>query len=212
MQTFQSAFLGKFILVVLLLTSSAVFAQNTPESIRALADRVIYLDESNVDSFLIYSKIIEEKSRKINYERGICDSYRLMGIYYECRAEYSKAIEWHLKNLALSEKINDNESRLSALSDLSGQFHFLKQYDKAKFYVKEAIRLSEITPTKPRRISVFYLNLGIYHRESNQADSALINYKKSLEIKKKIRDSTGIANVNINISTLFIDRQKYGEA
>ena len=212
MQTFQSAFLGKIVLVVLLLTSSAVFAQNTPESIRALADRVIYLDESNVDSFLIYSKIIEEKSRKINYERGICDSYRLMGIYYECRAEYSKAIEWHLKNLALSEKINDNESRLSALSDLSGQFHFLKQYDKAKFYVKEAIRLSEITPTKPRSVSVFYLNLGIYHRESNQADSALINYKKSLEIKKKIRDSTGIANVNINISTLFIDRQKYAEA
>jgi len=212
MQTFQNAFLGKFILVALLLTGNASFAQNTPESIRALADRVIYLDESNVDSFLIYSKIIEEKSRKINYQRGICDSYRLMGIYYECRAEYSKAIEWHLKNLALSEKINDNESRLSALSDLSGQFHFLKQYDKAKFYVKEAIRLSEITPTKPRSVSVFYLNLGIYHRESNQADSALINYKKSLEIKKKIRDSTGIANVNINISTLFIDRQKYAEA
>lgn len=187
-------------------------AQETPEAIRQLADRVIYLDESNVDSFLVYAKIIERQARKINYQRGICDSYRLMGIYHECRAEYGKAIEWHLKNLQLSEKLNDNESKLSALSDLSGQFHFLKQYDKAKFYVKEAIRLSEIIPTKPRRISVFYLNLGIYHRESNQPDSALINYKKSLEIKKAINDSTGIANVNINISTLLIDQQKYAEA
>lgn len=212
MQTFQSAFLGKIILVMLLLTSSAAFAQNTPESIRALADRVIYLDESNMDSFLVYSKIIEEKSRKINYQRGICDSYRLMGIYYECRAEYGKAIEWHLKNLQLSEELNDNESKLSALSDLSGQFHFLKQYDKAKFYVKKAIALSEQIPTKPKRVSSFYLNLGIFYRETHQPDSALINYKKSLEIKKKIKDSTGIANVNINISTLLIDQKKYEQA
>lgn len=197
---------------MLLLTSSAAFAQNTPESIRALADRVIYLDESNMDSFLVYSKIIEEKSRKINYQRGICDSYRLMGIYYECRAEYGKAIEWHLKNLQLSEELNDNESKLSALSDLSGQFHFLKQYDKAKFYVKKAIALSEQIPTKPKRVSSFYLNLGIFYRETHQPDSALINYKKSLEIKKKIKDSTGIANVNINISTLLIDQKKYEQA
>lgn len=192
--------------------TTCLCAQTTPETIRALADRIMYLDESNVDSFLVYSKIIREQSQKINYQRGICDSYRLMGIYYECRAEYDKAIEWHLKNLSLSEKINDTESQLSALSDLSGQYHFLRQYNKAKFYVKEAIRLSETTTTKPRRISVFYLNLGIYYRETKQPDSALINYKKSLEIKKKIKDSTGIANVNLNISTLLIDQGKYLEA
>jgi signal transduction histidine kinase len=187
-------------------------AQETPAAIRQLADRVIYLDESNVDSFLVYAKIIERQARKINYQRGICDSYRLMGIYYECRAEYDKAIEWHLKNLALSEKINDQESRLSALSDISGQFHFLKQYEKAKYYVKKAIQLSQKAPTKPKKVSSFYLNLGIYYRETNQPDSALINYLKSLEIKKKINDSTGIANVNINVSTLLIDQKKYAEA
>lgn len=200
------------VLLLLVVYTPSLCAQTTPETIRALADRVIYLDESNVDSFLVYSKLINEQSQKINYQRGICDSYRLMGIYYECRAEYAKAIEWHLKNLSLSEKINDTESQLSALSDLSGQYHFLRQYDKAKHYVKEAIKLSEVSPTKPRRISVFYLNLGIYYRETQQPDSALVNYKKSLEIKRKIKDSTGVANVNINISTLLIDQARYSEA
>lgn len=214
MQTHLGRIWGKVLVVLLLLCTyyTPLYAQDTPESIRTLADRVIYLDEFNVDLFLIYSKIIEEKSRKINYQRGICDSYRLMGIYYECRAEYGKAIEWHLKNLQLSEELNDNESKLSALSDLSGQFHFLKQYDKAKFYVKKAIALSEQIPTKPKRVSSFYLNLGIFYRETHQPDSALISYKKSLDIKRKIQNSTGIANVNINISTLLIDKKKYEQA
>ncbi|MEZ4903556.1 MAG: hypothetical protein R2822_18220 [Spirosomataceae bacterium] len=131
--------IGIFRLIPLLMVCyTHLRAQNTPETIQALADRVIYLDESYVDSFLVYAKIIERKSRQINYQRGVCDSYRLMGIYHECRAEYAKAIAWHLKNLALSDAIKDNESKLSALSDLSSQFHFLKQYEKAKFYVKRS--------------------------------------------------------------------------
>jgi hypothetical protein len=106
----------------------SAIAQDTPESIRAVADSVIYLDESHVESFLKYARIIEQKSKKINYQRGICDSYRLMGIYHECRAEYAKATEWHLKNLFLSEKIKDFDSQLSSLSDLANQYYFLKQY------------------------------------------------------------------------------------
>ncbi len=214
MQAHLYRILGKVLVVFSLVSGYYVHlhAQNTPEAIRALAERVIYLDESNVDSFLIYSKIIEEKSRAIHYQRGICDSYRLMGIYYDCRAEYGKAIEWHLKNLSLSEKIQDSESQLSALSDLAAQYHYLKQYEKAKFYVKQAIQLSEQTPTKPKRVSSFYLNLGIFYRETHQPDSALMSYKKSLEIKKRIHDSTGIANVNLNISTLLINQRKYAQA
>lgn len=214
MQAHLGRIFGKILVVLLFISRycASIYAQDTPEAIRALADRVIYLDESYVDSFVVYAKLIERQSKKINYKRGLCDTYRLMGIYYECRAEYDKAIEWHLKNLQLSEELNDNESKLSALSDLSAQFHYLQQYDKAKYYVKKAITLSEQIPTKPKRVSSFYLNLGIFYRETQQPDSAFISYKKSLAIKRKIQDSTGIANVNINISTLLIDQKKYDEA
>lgn len=213
MSTSQNSLRRRFFLYLpFFFIAFTLWGQNTPQEIRTLADRVIYLDEANVDSFLIYSAIIEEKSRKIGYLRGLCDSYRLMGIYHECRAEYGKAIEWHLKNLQLSEKLNDSESKLSALSDLSGQFHFLKQYDNAKKYVKKAIQLGEEIQTKPKRVSTFYLNLGIYHHQTNQPDSALLSYRKSLEIKRKIQDSVGIANVNLNISTVLIDQQKYARA
>lgn len=214
MQAHLGRIFGKILVVLLFISRycASIYAQDTPEAIRALADRVIYLDESYVDSFVVYAKLIERQSKKINYKRGLCDTYRLMGIYYECRAEYDKAIEWHLKNLQLSEELNDNESKLSALSDLSAQFHYLQQYDKAKYYVKKAITLSEQIPTKPKRVSSFYLNLGIFYRETQQPDSAFISYKKSLAIKRKIQDSTGIANININISTLLIDQKKYDEA
>lgn len=187
-------------------------AQDTPESIRAVADSVIYLDESHVESFLKYARIIEQKSRKINYQRGICDSYRLMGIYHECRAEYAKATEWHLKNLFLSEQIKDFDSQLSSLSDLANQYYFLKQYKNAKFYTKKAIELGNLVGSKPKKMSSFFLNLGIFYDESQQPDSALFFYKKSLAIKRSIRDSAGIVNVNSSIAKLLINEQNFEQA
>lgn len=37
---------------------------HTPESLKTLADRVLYLDETNVDSFLHYSVYIKQEALK----------------------------------------------------------------------------------------------------------------------------------------------------
>ena len=200
-------------LLVCLLFSSTLMAQlHTPESLKTLADRVLYLDETNVDSFLHYSVYIKQEALKINYKRGVCDSYRLMGIYYDCKAEYNKAIDWHLKNLVCSEQNNDAEAQVSALSDIAAQYSHLKQYEKAKKFIKKAIALGESAQVKPKRLSAFYQNLGIFYRQTQQHDSALYYYQKSLAIKRKIEDSAGISILNINIATLLIKQQRYDQA
>lgn len=201
-----------FAFLLLLLCAATSQAQSTRAELRALADRVIYLDESNTDSFLIYSQIIENQSNEINYQRGLCDSYRLRGIYHECRAEYDQAIEWHLKNLQLSEQLGERESELAALSDLATQHHYLRQYEQAKAYLHRAIKMGLQTGAKPRRMSTFYTNLGIFHRETGQPDSALHFYTQSLAIKRELKDSSGISNVMVNIATLLIDQKKYDAA
>ena len=199
--------------LVCLLFSGNLFAQlHTPESLKTLADRVLYLDETQVDSFLHYSIYLKREALKINYKRGVCDSYRLMGIYYDCKAQYNKAIEWHLKNLVCSEQNNDPEAQVSALSDIAAQYSHLKQYEKAKIFIKKAIVLGESAQVKPKRLSAFYQNLGIFCRQTQQHDSALYYYQKSLAIKKKIQDSVGISILNINIATLLIKQQKYDQA
>ena len=205
-------FQSYFPFLLLFLCAATSRAQSTEAELRALADRVIYLDESNTDSFLIYSQIIENQSNKINYQRGLCDSYRLRGIYHECRAEYDQAIEWHLKNLQLSEQLGEQESELAALSDLATQHHYLRQYEQAKTYLHRAIKMGLQTGAKPRRMSTFYTNLGIFHRETGQPDSALYFYKQSLAIKRELKDSTGISNVMVNIATLLIDQKQYDAA
>lgn len=205
-------FMRKFFAFLLFLHSASVAQQHTPESLKALSERVIYLDETNVDSFSYYAKYLEKEALKINYKRGICDSYRLMGIYYDCKAEYNKAIEWHLKNLVCSEQNNDPEAQVLALSDISAQYNHLKQYDKAKVYIKKAIALGEHAQVKPKRLSAFYQNLGVYYRQTEQYDSALFHYNKSLAIKRKVKDSTGISILNINIANLLIKQHRYDQA
>lgn len=186
--------------------------QTDAQSLRQLAERVMYLDESHIDSFLFYANFIETEAQKLNYPRGLCDSYRLRGIYHECRSEHDQSIEWHLKNLALSERIGDAESQLSALSDLAIQYHYLKQFEEAKNYLHQAIRLGEQVQTKPKRISSFYMNLGVFHRESGQLDSALYYYDKALALKRQIADSVGVINVMVNMGTLLVLQKKYLQA
>lgn len=135
-----------------------------------------------------------------------------MGIYYDCKAEYNKAIDWHLKNLVCSEQNNDAEAQVSALSDIAAQYSHLKQYEKAKTFIKKAIALGESAQVKPKRLSAFYQNLGIFYRQTQQHDSALYYYQKSLVIKRKIEDSAGISILNINIATLLIKQQQYDQA
>ena len=47
------------------------------------------------------------------------------------------------------------------------------------------------------------------YRKESKFDSALYCYSQALTIKKQLKDSVGIANVNINIATLLIKQQKY---
>jgi signal transduction histidine kinase len=197
---------------VFMLNSVALSGQSDAATLRALADRVTYLNESYADSFLIYANIIEEQSKKINYQRGICDSYRLRGIYHEYRNEHDQSIVWYLKNLALSERIGDAESQLSALSDLAALYHVLQQFEEARNYQLRAIKLGEQVQTKPKRLSIFYMNLGVFYRASGQLDSALWYYDKSLAIKRQIGDSTGIYNVMVNMGALLLVKKKYTDA
>lgn len=189
-----------------------LLAQSDAESIKILVNRAINFDESKTDSLFIYAKLVEQNAKKANYQKGICDSYRLRGMYYEYKADYQKAIEWQLKYLNCGEQFNINESQLFAMSDLSALYNRLKQYSKAIEMVKKAIKFGEKIETKPKHLSTFYQNLGIYYRRLDQDDSALYNYRKSLIIKQKVQDSIGIANLNINIGSLLISQRKFDEA
>ncbi|CAH0995710.1 Adaptive-response sensory-kinase SasA [Emticicia aquatica] len=199
---------------LLLIVQLSTFAQKTAEQINKLCLQVIQYDESQLDSMRFYANQIEKDSRAINYTLGICYGYRLRGLANELEGKFQEASKDYIYGLKISEEKKDLEAKLLMLSDLGSLKVSTKQYDKAKGYFSEALIIAQslIPKPKPKRLSSFYQNLGICYRNLHQIDSALINYKKSLEIKKQIGDSAGIANLGINLSALLVNQKKYQEA
>lgn len=189
-----------------------VFCQTDKESIEKQFLRVLDFDESKLDSMRIYASQIEKQSKLINFTLGVAYAYRLRGIASELESKFEDASKHYIDGLKFSEEVGDNEAKLIMLSDLGSLNVSLKQYQNAKNHFNEALRIAQNLTTKPKRLSALYQNLGICHRNLQEIDSAIINYKRSLEIKRKIGDSTGIANLGINMSTLLVSQKKYDEA
>ncbi len=200
--------------VVIFLLGQVVFAQISVEKIDEKFQYAFNLDETKLDSMKIFANEIEQDSKKVKYVLGICNSFRVKGYAAELEGKYKEASQFYMQGLKISEEQKSDEGKSGLLNDLGALNVSMKKYDKAKYFFKAALDLSQTLKVKPKpkKISSYYSNLGICYRKLNMVDSALYFYDKSLAIKKEIGDSAGIANIYTNLSGLLISQKKYNEA
>jgi tetratricopeptide (TPR) repeat protein len=200
--------------VFIFLLGQMVFAQISIEKIDEKFQYSFNLDETKLDSMKIFAHEIEQDSKKIKYVLGICNSFRVRGYAAELEGKYKEASQYYMQGLKISEEQKSDEGKSGLLNDLGALNVSMKKYDKAKYFFKAALDLSQTLKVKPKpkKISSYYSNLGICYRKLNMVDSALYFYDKSLAIKKEIGDSAGIANIYTNLSGLLISQKKFKEA
>ena len=163
--------------VVFLLLVEVVLAQNTKEQIDEKFQYAFNLDETKLDSMKIFANEIEQDSKKIEYVLGICNSFRVRGYAAELEGKYKEASQYYMQGLKISEEQKSDEGKSGLLNDLGALNVSLKKYDKAKYFFKAALDLSQTLKVKPKpkKISSYYSNLGICYRKLNMVDS-MINH------------------------------------
>ena len=202
----------KKIFSLLLLCSFSSYAQiKDSVEAKAIAKRVLQFQEDKADSVLAYSILLENFSKKENYKQGISDAIRFKGIYFEFAGKYDSAIQYYLKNLEYARKNLPPQKALALYTDLMSVYKLTKQYNVAKHYglmMKAEARLLKDSA----RLSSALMNLGVLYRNLKQHDSAILNYREALDVKEKIGDSAGLANLRINLSAYYDAEKMYKEA
>ncbi|MDY0082598.1 MAG: histidine kinase, partial [Ignavibacteriaceae bacterium] len=122
-----------------------------------------------------------------------------------------KSTEYHIESF----KIFSTQQMYNELSDAYGEYGYqLKRRDlsKAVAYMQEALNIANEHNFPESSMGKLFDNYGVLKEMESNADSALLFYKKALEIKQKNKDNVGIPYSLNKIAVLKAAQGKFSEA
>lgn len=172
------------------------------------------------DSALIYANEALRLSKEIASDKYTSLSLQKIGYYYMIKEEYAKSMDYFVEALRIEERRNDKQ-RIAKLYERLGYIYFnLQEFNLSMDYRKKALEIY-ITEKDSLNILKMYNNIGgLYddrefceYRDSLQKKSdyetAIVFYKKSATISKKIEFTEGYYRAYLNIGNAF---RKLGKA
>ena len=140
----------------------------------------------NSDTTLLLAEQAIGLSKRIGFIRGEAEAYNNIGVWFNQKGNYPKALESYLRSIQLSESINYEAGLKRSFNSISTVYLYLKDYTTALLYAKKARGLS----IKQRDMHVLALSsawLSKAFLELHRNDSALKYAQESYEaaIQKK---------------------------
>lgn len=150
-------------------------------------------------------------AKKIDFKKGIADSYYQIGNVSSWSTDYPKAVDFFLKALTLYEQLEDKHAMASVFVEIGDDYRILGDFPKALQYLQKGLTTHNALNNKPG-VADAYNYLGrIYQAEGNYAD-ALKNYFLCLNYYKEDGDQRSIAISYDCIGTIYQEKGNYPEA
>lgn len=148
-------------------------------------DKELAISYNNIGN--IYMKIANDTITSI-FNPGWADSLNLVAKNKKLiEKKFATAIEYYNKSFALRQKINDVEGKAVSFSNLGKAYNSIGEYDKARKYLEEALKLdielgnkNEVSYTYSGIGNIYY-KLGNLSKKSGNNNEATANYSKALE-------------------------------
>lgn len=201
-----------FFITITILFSFRGLTQNDTNTINLLSQKILVFDENHQeDSVIVYAKRCLTISQKINYEIGIAKAFSRMGVVYMHKGNYPDALNCFFKALSIYEKLNDKTGVLIQYGNIGIVFDNQNDNAKALDYYFKALKISESINDKPHA-SIQYCNIAIVYSKSNDLQKTKNYFLKALEIDKELNDKEGIARNLINIGNVVFELNEYKES
>jgi tetratricopeptide (TPR) repeat protein len=122
-----------------------------------------------------------QEAREFNYESGVADAYKILGVIYYVRGEYHLAAQYSYEALNLYEKLADKPGQAKVLNNLSLIFLEEKDFEKAKTFSEQSLKLKRLQGDSVG-VGTSYLALAEYylHRKDYQRAMELCNAARKL--------------------------------
>ncbi|SOE22036.1 Signal transduction histidine kinase [Spirosomataceae bacterium TFI 002] len=204
-----SSMMFNLLIVVFNLISLSSFSQPPSgnaeiDRLNKLAYKLVY-DEAKADSLFLVATQMKTLGENKNNEIGLLYGLRFGGLALSNNGKYEESLKEVFLFLDLAKKLDLSEEQLKAYGDMGNIYMQTNRIQEAKTIYLEPTRNEVLIKANPKRASAFFTNLGVVYKRENKLDSALMMYKKSVELKSIANDTLGMLGVNTNIATLYGD-------
>jgi tetratricopeptide (TPR) repeat protein len=149
---------------------------------------------------------------------GTAAIYNNLGLVYEAKWQYDKAIEYYEKALVIQKKTvgEDHPDTVNSYNNLGGAYYEKGQYDKAIEYYEKALAIQkEVLGEEHPDTARSYNNIGLaYNKAKGQYDKAIEYYEKALVISKKVNgeDRLDTAIIYSGLGLSHLSKGQYDKA
>jgi signal transduction histidine kinase len=138
------------------------------------------------------------------------ESYNLLGILYNEREEYDRALEYHNKALiSIDDKSIPSvfQSKASSLNNMGYVYLNLKNYNQAKIYFEKGLKQEHLFVDKPKLYAMLLDNLAYAKFKLNESDNLPNQFYQALKIRDSLKITSGIIVSKTRLSEYFASKK-----
>ncbi|MBE9586292.1 tetratricopeptide repeat protein [Mucilaginibacter sp. JRF] len=210
--------MNKYLLsLILFILCNNVYASAASNVILQDTNEVIKFNKQGFDSrltdpeqTLANANRALELSKKLNYVRGIGESYRVLGVGYYYLNESEKSIDNYLKALEYFRRLNDLQSEARVYNNIGNLFRD-NDYEQSLNYLNKSLVIA-LKLNDRQLIASLYLNIGNIKYRQKSYNNALDYYNRSSVIFSELKDSVDIIKCIQNKGVIYFHLNDYTKA
>jgi tetratricopeptide (TPR) repeat protein/serine phosphatase RsbU (regulator of sigma subunit) len=172
----------------------------------------IYLLNNEVpDSLIKIGERVMLFSTTIKYSLGVSRGTLAMGLGYQGKKEFAKAISYLKKALLIDQSLMKNERIIRDYTNLAECYENLKQNDKALEQYNQALKVAART-NDTKGMADIYKEMGIYFFKNRTYIKALEYFNYAIHLFQKIHDNVNAEHVYSIMANMYRVQNNYAKA
>lgn len=158
--------------------------------------------ESEINVFKTLSILKKEK----NVNEILYESYNLLGVLYNEREEYKKALEFQNKALQILQDkdiASEFQYKAASLNNIGFIYMNMDDYREAEKYFEEGLKQKNLFEQRATLYAILLDNLGYSRFKMNDSYQLPDLFYQSLEIREKLDLVSGIVSSKIHLSQYY---------
>ncbi len=186
-------------------------AQDDTNKVKMLEDVCLTFRKINADTGLNYGQQALELAQKLNWEKGIAQSYTRLGLNYKAKGDFNKALGCYFNSLKICEKLDMTKDMANNLYSIGVIYMGQAEYAKALEYYKEAFDMNKEIGDKGG-IEIVNMNIGLVYVNESNYPKALTYLLQSLKLAEELGNKSELARGYLNIGEVYFYEVDYSSA
>ncbi|MFW0736564.1 tetratricopeptide repeat-containing sensor histidine kinase [Flavobacterium sp. T12S277] len=158
------------------------------------------------ESEIMVFKALQILKKKKDVNNQLYDCYNLLGILYNERTEYDKALVFHNKALTILEDKTiplDLQLKATSLNNIGFVYLSMEDYEKAKIYFRKGLMQGNLFVEGPTLYAMLLDNLAYAKFKSKEFDGLPDQFYEALKIRDSLKLTSGIILNKIHLSEYY---------